>query len=140
MQERLIVRRNMATKRYALQSLALVLSLTGLLVPAPAGAGGAQASTGTVFTGVRSGFKVPPLNFGASRFTIDVEPGPASGQVVSLGEVTVLDLTGRDVRLRFGLRSVHSPMFRDPGLRDVAVHATTVPLMTLDVDARIVHR
>lgn len=130
----------MTTNRRSIGMLALLLSLGGSLLPVPARAGGAQLPPSPVWPAANVSFKVPLRDPGVNRFTVDIEPGPTAGQSLRLGEVTVLDLAGRQVRLQFTVRSVQPPMFKNPGLRDVAFNPSAASLVTLDVDARVVRR
>ena len=109
----------MAANRRSVGVFALVLALSGLILPVTAGAEEVR---------------------GAKHFSVVIEPGPTSGQSLGLGEVTVLNRTGRQVLLRFTLKSVQPPMFRDPGFRDVAFNASPATLATVNIDARVVRR
>ena len=104
----------MAVNRRSVGVFALVLALGGLMLPKTAGAGEVQP--------------------------VVIERGPTSGHTLDLGEVTVLNLTGRQVRLQFIVRSVQPPMFKDPGRRDIAFNPGPASLVTVDVDARVLRR
>ena len=97
----------------------LLLALSSWLLPAPANADEGRASR---------------------QLAVDIAATVAPRHSLRLGDLPVLSLTDRVVKLRFTLRGVPPQAFRDPGMRDPAIAPMGTPLATIDVTRVVVRR
>ena len=127
----------MTTKRRLVGLVAFVISLCGLLLPVRIRANEPQSSPGANWTIANGEFKAPP-DFRSNRFGVNKDS--TRGRSLRLGEVTVLTIESRQIRLGFTLRSVPPPTFKNPGLEYFALNARGGPLVTMDVSAKVSDR